>query len=147
MHRKKCCKLPGGFLQRLLDPTGPFPPVLTPVLYDLPCCTVPADPVMLSESSPWQRSAVSSGTGRHPASRQGWPGSRCIRCIEDNFSVSFSMGKLEAQSCSPEEVKECLKKKEITKLYILKIIGDMVNVSHATDVHGQAASHLGTLRE
>lgn len=32
--------------------------------------------------------------------------------------------------------------------YILKIIGDMVYMSHATDLHGQAVSHiLDTPRE
>lgn len=118
--QKICYELPGEFLQSLLESAGPLPCVLTPVLYKLPCCTVPADPVMLSESSPWQRTAVSSGTGRHPASRQGWPESRCIRCTENNFSVSSFCGEIggtnaEGENDSPEEMKECVKKKEITK--------------------------------
>lgn len=37
---------------------------------------------------------------------------------------------------------------KMSYLNILKIIGDMVYMSHASDLHGQAVSHiLDTLRE
>lgn len=66
---------------------------------------------------------MSSGTGRHPASRQGWPGSQYIRCIEYNVSISLFYGegggtKAKGQNVSPEERKELLnvtEKKEMAK--------------------------------
>lgn len=53
------------------------------------------------------------GTGRHPASRQGWPGSQYIRSIEYNVNISLFHGEVvgtnaKEQSTSQEERKELL---------------------------------------
>lgn len=109
MHRKLALSYQGNFCS-LLEPTGPSHPSWHQGCKNSLCSTC------------WPSNAVwvlSMATHCSVLScREGWPGSQSIRCMENNFSLSFSMGKLEAQNYSPEEIKECLKKKEITKWVI-----------------------------
>jgi len=56
---------------------------------------------------------MSSGTERHPASRQSWPGSQYIRCTGYHDSVNLFYGEVggtsaKGQNVSPEERKELL---------------------------------------